>query len=230
MENDKQDAYLSYSPMNYMSVQSMRERGIEMAWLKLEFFLRQFTTANPEHPDDSQWDSIELNIFSGFDNQNTEDKCWRAIDIANKKLGAGQIINVQKPEFYKNPPKKQTIWRLKKENFKSIVDLLIEGDPWPVQEKGLGPVELIAFYKFYLKDTKTKEILPGQTFESTILIWLTRNSFCTPTLNFPFAQPDNDFWNYIKTVEPYLPFKLETKNLRWVKKNKKGTGYVSRKL
>lgn len=201
-----------------------------MAWLKLEFFLRQFTTANPEHPDDSQWDSIELSIFSGFDNQNTEDKCLKTINIVNEKLGGGQITGVAHQELYKNPPKKQTIWRLKKENFKAIVDLLIDGDPWPPQEKGLGPVELVAFYKFYFKDPKTKEVLPLQSNESSILVCLTRNSFSTPILCFPFTQPDDSFWKYMKNIEPYLPFKFEPKYLRWLKKNKKGTDYVVRKL
>ena len=199
-----------------------------MAWLKLEFFLKQFTTAIPDNPDDSNWDSIELNIFNGFEDIKTEDKCWTAINLANEKFGTGQIINVQHPQLYENPPKKETIWRLKKENFRAAVDLLINGDPWPKQE--LGPIQLTFHYKFDLKDLKTKNVVSGQTNQSDIVFWLTRNSMCSPTLNFPFRQADKGFWDYVNEMQPYLPFKFDPKNLRLVTRNKKGTGYKWSKL
>ncbi|UXE68802.1 MAG: hypothetical protein KA713_09605 [Chryseotalea sp. WA131a] len=81
-----------------------------------------------------------------------------------------------------------------------------------------------------MKYLETKDILKGQTLESGIVFWLKRNSFCSPTINFPFNQADDKFWDYVKTIEPYLPFKFDPKNLRRVTKNKKGTGYVWRKL
>ncbi len=225
---DNQESYIQYSVSNSRTVQSVREKGTELAWLKLGFFLKQFTTATADNPDDSSWDSIELHIFNGFEDLKTEDKCWTAINLANEKLGSGQIINVQQPQLYKNPPKKETIWRLKKEKFIDAVDILINGDPWPKQE--LGPIELTFHYKFDLTDSKTKKALEGQTTKSDIIFWLTRNSVCSPTLNFPFRQPDKDFWDYVKEIEPYLPFKFDPKNLRLVTRNKKGTGYVWRKL
>ena len=223
-----QEAFIQYSVPDSRIGQAVREKGIELAWKKIDFFLRQFTTVLPENPDDSRWDSIELHIFSGFEDSKTDDKCWTAISLANEKFGAGQIINVQQPQLYYKPPKKETIWRLKKETFKDAVDLLISGDPWPKQQ--LGPVELTCSYNFHLKDNKSKRVKNELPFQSGIMFWLTRTSFCSPTLNFPFESPDDSFWNYVKHIEPYLPFKFDMKYLRLLTKNKKGTGYKSRKL
>ncbi|WP_276371740.1 hypothetical protein [Chryseolinea sp. H1M3-3] len=225
---NNQETFIQYSLPDSRIGQAVREKGIEMAWLKIEFFIRQFTTALPESPDDSRWDAIELHIFSGFEDLKTDDKCWTAINSANQKFGEGQIINVQQPQLYDNPPKKETIWRLKKETFKDAIDLLISGDPWPKQQ--LGPVELMFSYDFHLKDNKSKKILDGSPFQSGIMFWLTRTSFCSPTLNFPFQNADESFWDYVKEMEPYMPFKFDKKYLRLVTKNKKGTGYKWRKL
>lgn len=225
---DNQETFIQYSLSKSRTTQSVREKGIEMAWLKLDFFLEQFTTAIPDSPDDSNWDSIELSIFNGFEDIETEDKCWTAINLANERFGVGQIINIRHPGLYKNPPKKETIWRLKKESFRSAVDILIHGEPWPKQE--FGPTELTFHYKFYLKDLKTKKVLDGQPAQSDIVFWLSRNSKCSPMINFPFKQADKMFWDDLAEVEPYLPFKFDPKDLRLVTKNQKGTGYKWSKL
>lgn len=225
---DNQETFIQYSLADSRIGQAVREKGIEMAWLKIEFFIRQFTTALPENPDHSRWDSIELHIFSGFEDPKTDDKSWTAINLANEKFGEGQIINIQQPQLYENPPKKETIWRLTKETFKDAVNILTNGDPWPKQQ--LGPVELMFSYNFHLRDSRSKKIMDGLPFQSGIMFWLTRTSFCSPTLNFPFQNADDSFWNYVKEMEPYLPFKFDKKYLRLVTKNKKGTGFKSRKL
>ena len=84
---NNEEAFIQYSLPDSRIGQAVREKGIEMAWLKIEFFLRQFTTALPESPDESSWDSIELHIFSGFEDSKTDDKCWTAINSANQKFG-----------------------------------------------------------------------------------------------------------------------------------------------
>eukprot|EP01012_Entosiphon_sulcatum_P061302 TRINITY_DN86765_c0_g1_i1.p1 TRINITY_DN86765_c0_g1~~TRINITY_DN86765_c0_g1_i1.p1 ORF type:complete len:100 (+),score=0.69 TRINITY_DN86765_c0_g1_i1:85-384(+) len=94
----------------------------------------------------------------------------------------------------------------------------------------LGPVELVISYDFKLIDTKTKTELEYQQYTSSLLIWLTRSNCVSPSLCFPFSQPDNEFWNYIKSVESLIPFKLDRKYLRLVKANKKGTANTFSKL
>ena len=54
------------------------------------------------------------------------------------------------------------------------------------------------------------------------LNWPNYGEADTPTLFFPFENPDKNFWGYIDKIIPYLPFQIEEKYLRIANVNKQG--------
>lgn len=115
-----------------------------------------------------------------------------------------------------------TEWKINNEQLSIAVDYLINGQPWP--KLTCGPLELVVSYNFRLLDMK--EELPHQQVNSSLMIWLSRSCSCSPDFYFPFQQASIEFYDYLKRIEPVLPFHLETKYLRLGKPNKKGSDYI----
>jgi len=122
-----------------------------------------------------------------------------------------------------NIPSKQTKteWSLTSNDLKKTIDYLIEGQPYP--KYNLGPIELIISYNFKLIEPINKTELPNQQDVSSLLIWLTKNSCVSPRLCFPFIEPNQEFWDYLNSIAEFIPFKFDSKYLRLVHSNKKGT-------
>lgn len=89
-----------------------------------------------------------------------------------------------------------------------------------------GLIEIAFSYRFKLVDPATGEELPNQEIESSLVTWLERNCVCSPDLYFPFEKENEQFYEIIKRIEPFLPFKFEYKYLRFGKSNKANTNYI----
>ena len=95
-------------------------------------------------------------------------------------------------------------------------------DNSPMPKSNFGPLELFFTYNFKLIDPTNRILLQNQEQISSLLIWFSRGKACSPTIYFPHEQADKNFWDYIDSLVPYLPFKLEEKYLRLAHVNKQG--------
>ena len=105
---------------------------------------------------------------------------------------------------------------------------MISGQPYP--KYNLGPIGLIVSYDFKPVDSVTKIELPQQQFTSSVLLWLTKSNCVSPSLCFPFEEPNKQFCDYLSEIEKFLPFKVDQKYLRLGHSNKKGTSNMFSKL
>jgi hypothetical protein len=217
--------FILYSLPKSRTTQALNGRKIEKAWNNVKLFLENTTTANVEKPT-----SISLTGYSASEEFGESPiLADQVLGKAQKAFGIGEIA----PASYHYPggiPSKQIKiqWDLTSNDLSKSIDYLIKGQPWP--KYNMGPLELIISYYFKLIDPISKVELPNQQFESSILIWLSRSNCISPNLYFPFGEPDNNFENYIRKIEPFLPFKLERKYLRLGRANKKGTANMYSKL
>ena len=125
-----------------------------------------------------------------------------------------------------NTPLKQTKteWKLTPKDLDQALKFMISGQPYP--KYNLGPIELIVSYDFKLVDITTKIELSHQQFTSSVLLWLTKCNCVAPSLCFPFVEPNEEFWDYVNSIEKFLPFKFNKKYLRLGRSNKKGTSNI----
>ena len=84
------------------------------------------------------------------------------------------------------------------------------------------------FEKQYNKQEFDIEIIMRNTHEKYGM--LTKRNCVRPCIHFPFIEPGRDFWNYVNSIKPFLPFKFEEKVLRIVSANKKRTDNVWKKI
>jgi len=215
--------YITYALPISRTTQALLGGKIEKVWTNIQHFLSNCTNADIENPN-----SIRLIAYSADeDNNETLEPVNTIIKGAQLLFGKGKTS----PIGYMYPsgePHKQTQveWDLEIRNFNKALNYLISGQPYP--KYNLGPIELIISYDFHLLNPLSKEVLPNQQFQSSLLIWLTKRNCVRPCINFPFIEPNQDFWNYVKSIEPFLPFKFEEKVLRLVSANKKGKINVCR--
>ncbi|MEN0054352.1 MAG: hypothetical protein AAGC65_11815 [Mucilaginibacter sp.] len=217
--------YIIYSLPKSRTTQSLPGKKIEKVWNNIQLFLETCTTANIENPT-----TISLHAFSADeDHGESPELAQEVLEYTKSNFGAGATSSIGNL-YPQNIPLKQTVtdWDLDTGDLKKAVDFMIKGQPWP--KYNLGPVELILSYDFKLIDMASNTELPNQQFTSSVLIWLSRRNCVIPSLCLPFEEPNEKFWNYIDSIEPFLPFKLERKYLRLGKSNKKGTSNMFSKL
>ncbi|HEY9001482.1 MAG TPA: hypothetical protein VIM89_09015 [Mucilaginibacter sp.] len=217
--------YIIYSLPKTRTTQALTGGKIEKVWENIKIFLKNCTTANAETPN-----SIHFQRFSADEEHGESpilaDKILKNIQ---DNFGAG-VVSPVAYHYPSNIPTKQikVEWDLTANELSKSIDYMIKGQPWPVYN--LGPVELILSYDFKLIGPATRTELPNQQFTSSILFWLTKRNCICPSLCFPFEEPNERFWEYLKAIEPFLPFKLDRKYLRLGRSNKKGTSNIFSKL
>ena len=79
-----------------------------------------------------------------------------------------------------------------------------------------GSVTLYTSFSFHWKNPSTNVVLPNQERESILRLSLKRASYCTPGFAFPFEKADNEFWNYIDNIIPFVPFKFNENDFKLV--------------
>ena len=217
--------YILYSLPQSRVTQALRGGKIENAWTNILRFLTACTNTDISVPN-----SIHLTGFTADEPHGEKPELAENLIIKTKNAfgeGTTEPIGYQYPE---NTPLKQTQtnWKLTAKDLDKALKFMIELQPLP--KYNLGPIELIISYDFKLIDIDSKEELPNQQYSSSLLIWLSRSNSVSPSLCFPFSQPDKDFWNYIENTESLFPFKFDAKHLRLVHSNKKGTANMYSKL
>lgn len=217
--------YIIYTLPKSRTTQALTGGKIEKVWANVQRFLMACTNADLKKPN-----SIYLEGFTADEEHGEEPfLAERLLIKARDVFGPGitQPIGCLYPE---NIPLKQTVtrWQLTASDLDKGVEFISKLRPIP--KYNLGPIELIISYHFKLVDLKTHAELNNQQFTSSLLIWLTRSNCVSPTLCFPFSQPDKHFWNYIESIETSIPFKFDRKYLRLVMANKKGTADVFSKI
>lgn len=217
--------FIFYSlPKSRTTQQLNGGRRVEKAWANVCDFLHYCTTTRPEHPT-----SISLRVYSAYTGDINPEIADKIIVTTKQLFGAGQTD----PITYSYPsgiPDKhtKTEWRIERTDLKKAIDFLINGQPW--HKLTFGPIELIISYDFKLIDPATKSELPNQDLSSSIMVWFSRSCICSPDLCFPFDQPNKNFYDYLESINSFLPFKLEHKYLRFGRPNKSKTSYIFNKI
>lgn len=128
-------------------------------------------------------------------------------------------------------------WRGSFATLEDMVDCLASGEPWPKQT--LGPVELRFSVCFQWVHPGSTEIVPGQDaghatpdggLHSNLVVTLGRRRFVQPDLWFPFPEGSPGLPEFLRVVEPYLPFELLPRHFRVATPLPNGKGYRFRKL
>lgn len=208
--------YIVYSLSKDRTTQKFNISKIPNIIDTVSTFLDTCTTTDYNNPE-----SIKLTAYSAFSNNDYAVSLQKIIDTATLKFGPAKVspIGYYYPGGQPLPTSKYE-WEFPKERLQEMVEYIIENNPLPKAE--LGSLELFFTYDFYLTDIESKNILPNQQYNSSLLIWLSKDKSCSPTLYFPFEKPDENFWHYIDSLGKYLPFKLEEKYLRLTHINKHG--------
>ena len=190
---------------------------IEKIWENVKHFLAHCTTALVSNPD-----KIELAVYSAVKEDKHPELAERILLEAKSLFGAAKSYSMGE-----GLPT-ETGWKLSGDDLQKAIAYLQNGQPWP--KFTFGPVELFIVYDFKLIDPKTRVELPNQENSSHIMIWLGKRCSCSSDMWFPFPEAGSEFWNYLRGIDAYLPFKLEEKYLRRGKPNKKRSAYIFRKI
>jgi hypothetical protein len=217
--------YIIYILPQGRTTQALIGGKIEKVWENVERFLSTCTNADRHSPY-----SIYLNGYTA-DEEHGEDPALadKILDKTRAIFGGG-VTEPLAYHFPDNTPSKQRkiTWEVDGKDLNKALAFMVAGQPYP--KYNLGPMELIVSYDFKLVDPLTKAELPNQQFTSSLLLWLSKSKCVAPSLCFPFEEPDNRFWEYANSIEPFLPFKFDRKFLRLGRSNKKGTWNVFSKI
>ncbi len=217
--------YIIYKLPISRTTQSLTGGKIEKVWKNVRHFLTKCTTADIDNPR-----SIYIVGYTADeDHGETPELADAILKKAKIAFGEGETspIGYHIPS---NVPIKQTKtnWELTSNELDKALNYMIAEQPYP--KCNLGPLELIMSYDFKLIDPVNKNELPNQQYQSSLLIWLTKNSCISPSLCFPFTKPDEEFWSYLNSISEFMPFKFDNKCLRLGRSNKKGTSNIFSKL
>jgi len=208
-----------------ITTQKLKGKNIDTVLKNISNFLTNCTTGEIKDPSER----ISLTSYSAFDNNDDPVIAKRIFDDLTFIFGLGETT----PLSYHYPSGEpslntKTEWVIDKIDLQKALEFIKKESPMP--KFTFGPIQLCFSYKFKLIDPITKDILPNQDSESSLMIWISRSLVCSPMLDFPFASKSEDFDLYIEEITPYLPFELKSKYLRIVTENKSKTGYIYRKL
>lgn len=208
--------YILYSISKSRTTQKFKSNKIKDIIKDIDMFLQTCTNTFYLVPD-----KIELTAFTAFDSSDPEEILIQIIKKTTERFGIGSItpIAFHYPSGKPHSTKKYN-WQFSKDNFEEVLAYFLENIPMP--KSNFGPLEVFISYNFKLVNLKDKKELPNQVISSSFLVWLSRSKKCSPTFFFPFEQADMIFWDYIDSIAPYLPFKLEEKFLQIAHLNKKG--------
>ena len=208
--------YIIYSLSKDRTTQKFNKSKFLDIIKDLDIFFNSCTTTNFQEPT-----KVELTAYTAYDESDPSDALLDIIKKTTEQFG----LSVSKPLSYHYPsgqPDSTTkyTWTFSKDKLNEVVQYIIENSPMP--KSNFGPLQLLFTYDFKLTDPTRRTQLQNQEHTSFLLIWFSRGKSCSPTLFFPFEKADKGFWEYIDSIVPYLPFKLEEKYLRLAHINKQG--------
>ncbi|WP_295772972.1 hypothetical protein [uncultured Mucilaginibacter sp.] len=205
--------------------QAIKGGKIEKAWDNIKYFIEVCTNVDIHQPT-----SIEINGFSA-DRRHGElpEPAVSLLERIVAHFGVGDIKPLGYHVYDKQPTEQnKTEWKLTPADLSDAIEFMVAGQPYP--KYNLGPIELILSYDFKLINLDTRIELTGQQYTSMLIISLSRNNSVCPSLCFPFTEPNDDFWKYFDKIKELAPFKMDTKDLRLVRSNKKRTTNVFSKI
>lgn len=208
--------YIVYSLSKDRTTQKFNKTKFQDIIKDIDKFLQSCTTANIKEPD-----KIELTAYTAYDDTDPKQVLLDIIKKTTDKFGQ----NDKEPVAYHYPSGEphetsQYTWKFSNDKLDEVVQYIIDNSPMP--KSNFGPLELYFTYDLKLTDPTSTTILQNQENTSYLLIWFSRGKACSPTLFFPFEQADKEFWNYVDSIIPLLPFRLEEKYLRIAHVNKEG--------
>lgn len=217
--------YIIYNLPQSRTTQALTGGKIEKVWTNVQRFLTSCTNADTKTPNSIYLVGYTADEDHGENPYLAKKSIKKTQDVFGQ--GSTDTIGYLYPA---NTPLRQTktTWDLTANDLDKALKFIVELQPLP--KYNLGPIKLIISYDFKLIDIISKTELPNQQYPSSLLIWLTRSNCVSPSLCFPFTQPDIDFWNYIDGIEKLVPFKFDKKYLRLGRSNKKGTANMFSKL
>lgn len=217
--------YIIYSLPQSRTTQALTGGKIEKVWANIEHFLKTCTNAEIKSPK-----SIYLIGYTAAEDHGEHPYlAEKLLKKTQEVFGQGKTETIGYLYPANTPLKQtQTTWDLKAIDLDRALKFMIDLQPLP--KYNLGPIELIISYDFKLVDGISRAELPNQQYPSSLLIYLTRSNCVSPSLCFPYTQPDKDFWSYIDNIEKFIPFKFDKKYLRLGRSNKKGTANIFSKL
>ena len=188
---------------------------IDLIWERTKLFLDRFT--------------IQTNDFKTFEIYGyIEIKDGELIDHSTNVIhDINQLFGKPKTEYNRHSNQNGTKlshpyfrWEIDNSKIEEAIDY-IEKKPWNKDIK--EPLLLIITFGFYFKDPASKLKLPNQQYSSHFSIWFSKTCSVCPDLFLPFEEPNEQFESYMKQIAEFLPFKIEEKQYRIGKANKKGT-------
>jgi hypothetical protein len=206
--------YIIYALSKERTTQRFTKSNFPEILKNIDIFLQSCTTAHAQKPS-----VIELTAYTAHDHTDPADILLAIVKKTLDKFSS----SVHGPNAFRFGGLNQTdnyTWEFECDELQDVIQYLIENSRMP--KASFGPLELYLVYDFKLTNPVTHEILQNQEQSSSLLIWLSRRKACAPELIFPFEQPDKEFWNYLDSILPFLPFKLEEKYLRIAHVNKQG--------
>ncbi|SFM62146.1 hypothetical protein SAMN05428949_0203 [Chitinophaga sp. YR627] len=179
--------YILYSIRTDAFQQPMKKLTLPALWAETKQFLQDFTTAATDQPE-----RIVLDIYPAFDLRQLGPQLAGVTGITGTS-GTGNLWTIE------NSKLEQAIAGLE-----AIQEHLTIQPP---------KMELRILYKFYLKH-KDNGVLPRQELQSSLELSFSKRHHCSPILFFPFSDSTPDFWAYLDTIKPSLPFELKEDFLR----------------
>ncbi|MCX6318890.1 MAG: hypothetical protein NTW29_16545 [Bacteroidetes bacterium] len=168
----------------------MNKKDLPALWDDTKEFLRTFTTADISNPS-----FLTLKIYPIFDRKKFDKNLTEIIEASEK-------------------PNLEPIWNVANENLEKVMSGLQNVQKYmPTQ---LNAIELRVWYNFKFVDPVSSQELPNQESKSHINFIFSKRHSCSPCLVFPFTEPTQQFWGYLDTLIPKLPFQLNEKLLRKV--------------
>lgn len=221
-----------YSPDKGASFgQALRPRRVRQAFNAVQHFLSNCATASP-------LERIRLVAYQAtqWDDDAVAEAC---IARTVARLGSPDQVEGGGTQWPSGEPVKggSLQWVGSPATLEAMVEYLASGEPWPKQT--LGPVELSFSVYFQWIHPGSGELVPGQeaghatpdgSLRSNLLVTLSRRPSVQPDLWFPFPEGSLGLSEFLRAVEPYLPFNLLPRHFRVATPQRNGKGYRFRKL
>ena len=208
--------YIVYSLSKDRTTQKFNRSKFKDIINDLRHFFQNCTTTNINEPN-----TLELTAYTAYDTTDPAEALNEIINKTKERFG----ISDKEPIAYHYPSGEpdvtsQYTWKFSKDKLQEVIQYIIDNSPMP--KSNFGPLQLFISYNFKLIDINSKVELVNQEYTSIFCIWFSRGKSCSPTIFFPFEQADKDFWTYVDSIKPFLPFNLEEKYLRIAHVNKQG--------
>lgn len=221
--------FVSYHPSKSTGFgHAFRRRGVQRAWEDLHRFFAACTHVSPptqielevERP--TKWDDDAV--------------MGRVIDHALQHFGAPSREALHGGTMWPSgEPFKggRYTWTRTAAQLDGDLAYLIQGEPWP--KTTIGPVTLRMVQTFAWKsgaalpslDRVHPDAPPGG---GTVSLWFGRRCFLQPSFAFPFVHDEPAFLDFLRELQPNLPFRMHNNHFRRVWPGKAPQVFHSRKL